>query len=107
MTSNLFSFDRAEEECPRVVVNSIEFQLDRFWQLEELCETKPFTNEEIACENHFKIIHTRESTGRFAVNFPFRDSTDELGSSRDTVVHRLQQIERRFNENKSLSDQYH
>ncbi|GFU96468.1 uncharacterized protein LOC103569155 [Trichonephila clavipes] len=51
--------------------------------------------------------HTCDSTSRFAVNFPFRDSSDELGSSRNTAVHRLQQIERRFSKNKSLSDQYH
>ncbi|GFW89572.1 uncharacterized protein LOC103569155 [Trichonephila clavipes] len=80
--------------------------LDKFWQLEELIETKPFTNEEIACENHFKRTHTRDSTSRFVVNFPFRDSSDELGSSRDTAMHRLQQIERRFSK-KSLSNQYH
>ncbi|GFX26435.1 pro-Pol polyprotein [Trichonephila clavipes] len=85
----------------------VEFQQDKFWQLEELDKTKPFTNEEIACKNHFKRTHTRDSTGRFAVNFPFRGSSDKLGSSRDTAVHRLQQIERRFSKNKSLSDQYH
>ncbi|GFU32884.1 hypothetical protein TNCV_4155061 [Trichonephila clavipes] len=44
---------------------------------------------------------------QFVVNFPFRDFSDELGSSRDTAVYRLQQIERRFSKNKSLSDQYH
>ncbi|GFS66869.1 uncharacterized protein LOC103569155 [Trichonephila clavipes] len=98
--------------CQRIIsnhasYNAVEFQLDKFWQLEELGETKPFTNEEIACENNFKRTHTRDSTGRFVVNFPFRDSSDELGSSRDTAVHRLQQIERRFSKNKSLSNQYH
>ncbi|GFW25570.1 5'-3' exoribonuclease 2 [Trichonephila clavipes] len=98
--------------CQRIIsnhasYNAVEFQLDKFWQLEELGETKPFTNEEIACEYHFKRTHTRDSTGRFVVNFPFRDSSDELGSSRDTAVHRLQQIECRFSKNKSLSDQYH
>ncbi|GFT68471.1 uncharacterized protein LOC103569155 [Trichonephila clavipes] len=72
------------------VTNAVEFQLDKFWQLEELGETKPFTNAEIACENHFKRTHTRDSTGRFVVNFPFRDSS-------------LQQIERRFSKNKSLT----
>ncbi|GFX79200.1 uncharacterized protein LOC103569155 [Trichonephila clavipes] len=87
--------------------NAVEFQLDKFWQLEKLCKTKPFTNEEIACENHFKRTHTRDSTGRFAVNFPFRDSSVELGSSRDIAVHHLQQIEHRFSKNKSLSNQYH
>ncbi|GFQ64512.1 integrase catalytic domain-containing protein [Trichonephila clavata] len=98
--------------CQRIIsnhasYNTVEFQLDKFWQLEELSETKPFTNEEIAGENHFKITYTRDSTGRFAVKFPFRDSSDELGSSRDIAMHRLQQIERRFRKNQSLSDQYH
>ncbi|GFW56225.1 uncharacterized protein LOC103569155 [Trichonephila clavipes] len=98
--------------CKRIIsnhasYNAVEFQLDKFWILEELGETKPFTNEEIACGNHFKRTHTRDSTGRFVVNFPFRDSSNKLGSSRDTAIHRLQQIERRFSKNKSISDQYH
>ncbi|GFT03877.1 uncharacterized protein LOC103569155 [Trichonephila clavipes] len=98
--------------CQRIIsnhasYNAVEFQLDKFWQLEELGETKPFTNGEIACENHFKRTHTRDSTGMFVVNFPFRDSSDGLGSSRDTAVHRLQQTERRFSKKQSLSDQYH
>ncbi|GFY63198.1 transposon Tf2-6 polyprotein [Trichonephila inaurata madagascariensis] len=63
---------------------------------EELCETKPFTNKEIACENNFEGTRTSDLTGRFAVHFPFLDSSEELGSSRDIVEHRLQQIERRF-----------
>ncbi|GFQ75654.1 uncharacterized protein TNCT_164001 [Trichonephila clavata] len=98
--------------CQRIIsnhasYNAVEFQLDKFWQLEELSETKPFTNEEIACENHFKRTYTRDSTGRFAVKFPFRDFSDKLSSSRDIAVHRLQEIERRFSKNQSLSDQYH
>ncbi|GFY61543.1 DUF1758 domain-containing protein [Trichonephila inaurata madagascariensis] len=45
--------------CLRIISNHasynvVEFQLDKFWQLEELSEAKPFTNKEIACENHFK-----------------------------------------------------
>ncbi|GFW00348.1 uncharacterized protein LOC103569155 [Trichonephila clavipes] len=35
------------------------------------------------------------------------ETRDELGSSRDIAVHRLQKIERRFSKNKSLSDHYH
>ncbi|GFR03492.1 retrovirus-related Pol polyprotein from transposon 17.6 [Trichonephila clavata] len=72
------------------------------WWIQRLQE-----NEEIACENHFKRTYTRDSTGRFAVKFPFQDSSDELGSSRDIAVHRLQQIERWFSKNRFLSDQYH
>ncbi|GFQ96143.1 DUF1758 domain-containing protein [Trichonephila clavata] len=86
--------------CQRIIsnhasYNAVEFQLDKFWQLEELSETT-FSNEEIACENHFKRTYTRGSTGIFAVKFPFRDSSDELGSSRDIAVHRLQQTNAGF-----------
>ncbi|GFV89506.1 DUF1758 domain-containing protein [Trichonephila clavipes] len=50
--------------CQRIIsnhasYNEVEFQLDKFWQL-ELSETKPFTNEENACENHFKRTHARD-----------------------------------------------
>ncbi|GFQ98190.1 DUF1758 domain-containing protein [Trichonephila clavata] len=97
-TETIFGWDvlgKTKLSCQRIIsnhasYNAVEFQLDKFWQLEELSETKPFTNEEIACENHFKRTYTRDSTGRFAVKFPFRDSSDELGSSRDIAVHRLQ-----------------
>ncbi|GIY50426.1 uncharacterized protein LOC103569155 [Caerostris extrusa] len=44
---------------------------------------------------------------RFAVKFPFRESSDELGSSRDIAIHRLHQIERRFAKNPSLFSEYH
>ncbi|GFS67450.1 uncharacterized protein TNCV_2903491 [Trichonephila clavipes] len=90
--TTIASLAKCQKEKTSVLFEAVE--LDKFWQLEELGETKPFTNEEIACENHFKRAHTRDSTGRFTVNFPFLDSRDELGSSRDTAVHRLQQIER-------------
>ncbi|GFY51736.1 pro-Pol polyprotein [Trichonephila inaurata madagascariensis] len=98
--------------CQRIIsnhasYNAVEFQLDKFRQLERISlKQNPFTNEEIACENHFKRTYTRDSTGRFAVNFAFRDSSDELGSSIDIAVHRLHQIECRFSKNQSLSDQY-
>nr|XP_042901871.1 uncharacterized protein LOC122270054 [Parasteatoda tepidariorum] len=84
-----------------------EYQLDKFWKLEEITEAKSYSEEEIACENHFKETFSRDSTGRFAVNFPFRESSEELGSSRNFAIHRLLQIERRFIENQSLSMQYH
>ncbi|GFQ90804.1 uncharacterized protein LOC103569155 [Trichonephila clavata] len=103
---------KTELSCQRIIsnnasCNTVEFLLDKFWQLKELSETKLFTNEEIACENHFRQTYTPDSTGIFAVKFPFRYSGDELGSSRDIAVHRLQQIERRFSKNQFLSEQYH
>ncbi|XP_054708437.1 uncharacterized protein LOC129218237 [Uloborus diversus] len=87
--------------------NAIEYELDKFWKLEEISETNPYTEEEAACENHFKQTFSRDSTGRFVVKLPFRETIDELGSSRDIAVHRLQQIERRFVKNQSLSKHYH
>ncbi|GIY19138.1 hypothetical protein CDAR_455191 [Caerostris darwini] len=59
--------------------NAVEFKLDKFWQLEEISNIKPYTQEETACENPFILTFSRDSTGRFAVKFPFRESSDELG----------------------------
>ncbi|GIX67568.1 hypothetical protein CDAR_563991 [Caerostris darwini] len=87
--------------------NAVEFELDKFWQLEEISNIKPYTQEETACENHFIQTFSRDATGRFAVKFPFRESSDELGSSRDIAIHRLHQIERRFAKNPSLFNEYH
>ncbi|GIY59832.1 reverse transcriptase [Caerostris darwini] len=87
--------------------NAVEFELDKFWQLEEISNIKPYTQEETACENHFIQTFSRDSTGRFAVKFPFRESSDELGSFRDIAIHRLHQIERRFAKNPSLFNEYH
>ena len=33
---------------------TVDFQLDKFWQLEEISEVSPFTKEELACEDHYK-----------------------------------------------------
>ncbi|XP_035228954.1 uncharacterized protein LOC118201044 [Stegodyphus dumicola] len=84
-----------------------QFQLENFWKLEEISEIKPYTEEEIECENHFKQNFSRDSTGRFVVKFPFHRSSNELQSSRDAAVHCLQSTERQFIKNKSLSSQYH
>ncbi|XP_035217005.1 uncharacterized protein LOC118190410 [Stegodyphus dumicola] len=85
----------------------MKLQLEKFWKLDEILEIKHYTEEEIECKNHFKRNFSRDSTGRFVVKFPFRRSGNELGSSRDVAVHRLQSTERQFIENKSLSSQYH
>ncbi|GIX96405.1 DUF1758 domain-containing protein [Caerostris darwini] len=58
--------------------NAVEFELDKFWQLEEISNIKPYTQEETACENHFIQTFSCDSTGRFAVKFPFRKSSNEL-----------------------------
>ncbi|GIX85171.1 uncharacterized protein LOC103569155 [Caerostris darwini] len=57
---------------------AVEFPRDKFWQLEEISNTKPCTQEEIACENHFIQTFSRDSTGRFADKFSFRESSVEL-----------------------------
>ncbi|GIY00937.1 hypothetical protein CDAR_593721 [Caerostris darwini] len=58
--------------------NAVVFELDKFWQLEKISNIKPYTQEETACKNHFIQTFSRDSTGRFAVKFPFRKSSNEL-----------------------------
>jgi hypothetical protein len=70
--------------------------LRRFWELEELPKVKHYTAEEKSCEKHFMETHTRDSTGRYVVKFPFKDNVAPLGLSRDQAVSRLKQVERRL-----------
>lgn len=64
--------------------------------------------EEILCEEHFINTHSRNEEGRYIVALPFKNGINmpELGDSRKTAVATLLQLERRFNKNPNLRNEY-
>ncbi|XP_067209400.1 uncharacterized protein [Linepithema humile] len=58
--------------------------LQRFWELESVpaIHRSSLTPEEQECETHFKTTHSRNSTGRYIVRLPFKNSVEKLGDSR-------------------------
>lgn len=76
---------------------TIEAQLRRFWELEELpklCDTR--SEEEKECEDHFVKTTTRDNDGRFCVNIPLKSSTQSLGETYPQALNRFLSLEKRL-----------
>lgn len=55
-----------------ILIEPIDKEIPRFWEIEELPRTNHLTEEERQCENHFVWTHTRDVTGRYIVRLPFK-----------------------------------
>ncbi|XP_075232223.1 uncharacterized protein LOC142330664 [Lycorma delicatula] len=86
--------------------NSINDQLQMFWELEEI-NTPAWSTEERECEEHFIANTSRDNQGHFVVKLPLKQELSTLGESRSTAFHRLQRLERRLSSDKQLHDEYH
>lgn len=51
--------------------NYVDDSLVKFWEVEEIPLSKPFSTEQIKCENHFIKDVTRGSSGRYVVRIQF------------------------------------
>jgi len=85
------------EEVPRkssFICNSdsLDQQLQRFWEIEEL-PNKTRTAEETMCEEHFKKHTARNDTGRYIVRLPQREGQGRLGESYEQAKRRFHQPE--------------
>lgn len=66
-----------------------EFDIRRFWEIEEISQKRRQTKDEKLCETWFKKTHTRRSDGRFIVRLPFVPEfgrEKKLGNSR-SIAH--------------------
>ncbi|XP_066255904.1 uncharacterized protein [Euwallacea similis] len=85
----------------------IEFDLKRFWEVEEnFAETKAWSAEELSCEEHFQRTHKRSSDGRFVVAIPFKHPVTELGNSKEKALQRFLSLERKLNKDQGMKDEY-
>lgn len=85
----------------------IDSRLRSFWEYEEpQTPTKPFEPENLLSEAHFIDTYSRTDSGRYTVRLPFKAATSTLGSSRESAISRLLQIERKFTKNPQLAKDY-
>lgn len=76
----------------------------KFWKIEEV-DRKVSSNNDEQCENHF-ITHSRDNKGRFTVSLPFQGHPSELGESRTGALNRLHRVEKRFQRDSRLKEEY-
>lgn len=82
--------------------------MERFWQAESIPEFKEeFSTEQEACENIFR--ESVEKIGnKFQVKLPFKISSSDiyLGDSYSFALKRFYHLEKRFNHDKKLFENY-
>lgn len=62
---------------------SLEEELNRFWELEEVLRSSILSVDDEKCEDHFRNIHFRSAIGRYIVRLPFKQGPPiEIGESR-------------------------
>jgi hypothetical protein len=86
--------------------NSLEINLNRFWELESV-EPSTMTPEQQACEENFLTHTSQQQDGRYIVRLPIKGEPNQLGTSRLSAESRLHGIERRLERDPELKVQYH
>ncbi|XP_046145385.1 uncharacterized protein LOC123988677 [Osmia bicornis bicornis] len=80
-----------------IAEDTLNDDLRRFWEVEELPSSPYSTPEENQCEAHFTATHYRAPSGRYVVRLPFNsDPLTELGDSRSSALSRFTSLERRL-----------
>nr|CAH7734506.1 unnamed protein product [Callosobruchus chinensis] len=79
LSGNLVLNNANHKKVPSVSCHSmqnieVQNQLEKFWQIEEIPDTKPMTLEETECERIFIETTTRNEQGHFVVELPLRDN---------------------------------
>lgn len=77
-------------------LSTIHSDLSRFWEIEEIPETKILSSEEAEAERHFLDNTYRDDTGRYVVKLPFNDKLHKLGSTFNIARRQFLALERRF-----------
>lgn len=86
---------------------SLEQELQRFWEVEELPRKQALTPHEIQCEEHFCSTFSRDSDGRYVVRLPFkRGPPIDIGHSKFRAENMLSTLTRKFRENPSFANEY-
>lgn len=67
-------------QCCVSLNTQIQEKLERFWQLEEVKQSRSYTKEEELCEEHFVSTHQRDQKGRFIVSITIKGKN--LGTRR-------------------------
>ncbi|XP_062704414.1 uncharacterized protein LOC134286760 [Aedes albopictus] len=93
--------------CHVVTEQDLNSQLEKMWEIENLDVGKALTQVEQDVENHFLQTISRDTTGRFVVRLPFRESMDSLlDDSYDQALRRFLAMEKRFTRDPTLREEY-
>ncbi|XP_063911968.1 uncharacterized protein LOC135128820 [Zophobas morio] len=92
---------------PNLELENLNKQVIKFWETED-CNTitKIPSQQDLACEAHFKEHTKRDADGRFWVSLAIKDNCMNLGTSYESARKRFIPLERRLQKNSQLKSQY-
>ena len=99
-------FKNSNNHASSCLTSDLQFDIAKFWSIEELPKKSNFSLEELDCEEHFKKHVKRDKYGRYIVALPFKTNSKGLGESRSRALKRLQSLQKRFKFQKELRKQY-
>nr|XP_029722737.1 uncharacterized protein LOC109623420 [Aedes albopictus] len=86
---------------------TLDAQLERFWQSESIDDGKALSSEEKYCEEHFLRTHERDADGRYTVRLPLREEmVPFLGESNTLALRRFLAMEKKFVADENLHQEY-
>lgn len=92
--------------CNLAINNDLNFNLERFWKIEETQNNAKLSVEDQICENSYKNTTERDSNGRFVVDLPIKENSGTFGESVTNAVKRLYAMERKFGKNDEFKQKY-
>ncbi|XP_018396624.1 PREDICTED: uncharacterized protein LOC108774893 [Cyphomyrmex costatus] len=93
--------------CGFVQSEELQAQIERFWRIEDMSNTRLLSKEESMCEDIFQKEYRRTQDGRFEVPLLFReDPISTLGDSRANALRRLRSMEHKFLRDHQLQTRY-
>ena len=95
-----------KSNCNFALTDETNELLQRFWELEDFPKEIIVSQEEMQCEEHFKLTTVRLDDGRFSVSLPKKPHSNVLGESHNTAERRFRWLENRLDKNEDLKEQY-
>ncbi|XP_045495961.1 uncharacterized protein LOC123694542 [Colias croceus] len=92
-------------QCNIVLTNMD--NIKQFWEIEEITETEELSTEDQKCIDFYNKTTRRLADGRYEVRIPFIEQYEqELGSTKELAVAQFKNLEKKFNKQPELAQQY-
>lgn len=86
---------------------SLDHEIKKFWEVEEIPRKVPLSAEDEACEKHFQLTHSRSKEGRYIVRLPFKTGPPiGIGKSHSQAARQLASLQRRLHANPEQWSEY-
>ena len=88
------------------LITSLDKNLNRFWEIEEMPPKVHLSKEESLSEEHFLKNTSRNQEGRYSVRLPFNEKRFRIGETYSIATKRLNALMRKFPKNEALRSGY-